>query len=167
MHLYFFKVVFFSLLVFEEGAISMSGSPNTVLPAFEGGRDKRRRRSFNARSSRGNETEVCVIHVLCVHVQFVSCSIEMILSFHKVLSEVTEDSDGGVKSDSGVLVKEEEKEEGVVKFSVYQMYWQSVGVILTPLILISLFLMQGTYMCVHVLNTTGNHPWLHVHNYVH
>ena len=39
----------------------MSGSPNTVLPVFEGGRDKRRRRSFNARSSRGNETEVRVV----------------------------------------------------------------------------------------------------------
>ena len=70
---------------------------------------------------------------------------------------MTEDSDGGVKSDSGVLVKEEEKEEGVVKLSVYQMYWQSVGVLLTPLILISLFLMQGT--CI--LYTTVNHPCLH------
>ena len=40
-------------------------------------------------------------------------------------------------------MKEEEKEEGVVKFSVYWVYWMSVGMILAPLVLLSLFLMQG------------------------
>ena len=43
-----------------------------------------------------------------------------------------------------VLVKEEEKEVGVVAFSVYRSYWVAVGVLLTPIILLSLFLMQGT-----------------------
>ena len=46
----------------------------------------------------------------------------------------------------GELVKEEEKDVGVVAFSVYQSYWFAVGSILAPLILLSLFLMQG--MCV-------------------
>ena len=56
---------------------------------------------------------------------------------------MTDNIDGVEKSDSGVLVKEEEREEGVVKFSVYQMYWKSVGMVLAPMILFSLFLMQG------------------------
>lgn len=47
--------------------------------------------------------------------------------------------------EDGVLVKEEEREEGVVKFSVYRMYWQSVGLVLAPVILFSLFLMQGKF----------------------
>ena len=41
------------------------------------------------------------------------------------------------------LVKEEEKEVGVVALSVYKSYWLAVGLILTPMILLSLFLMQG------------------------
>ena len=44
-----------------------------------------------------------------------------------------------------VLVKEEEKEVGVVAFSVYRSYCMAVGVLLTPIILLSLFLMQGAY----------------------
>jgi ATP-binding cassette subfamily C (CFTR/MRP) protein 10 len=44
----------------------------------------------------------------------------------------------------GVLVKEEEKEEGVVRFSVYWSYWLSVGMFLAPAILISLVLMQAS-----------------------
>ena len=43
----------------------------------------------------------------------------------------------------GSLVKEEEKDVGVVAFSVYRSYWYAVGTILAPLILLSLFLMQG------------------------
>ena len=42
-----------------------------------------------------------------------------------------------------VLVKEEEKEVGVVAFGVYRAYWSAVGNILAPTILLSLFLMQG------------------------
>lgn len=59
---------------------------------------------------------------------------------------VTEDDDNNNNKDDendGILVKEEEKEEGVVKFSVYWAYWMSVGMILAPLVLLSLFLMQG------------------------
>ena len=44
---------------------------------------------------------------------------------------------------NNVLVKEEEKEVGVVAFSVYRSYWFAVGSLLSPLILLSLFLMQG------------------------
>ena len=60
----------------------------------------------------------------------------------------------------GGLVKEEEKDVGVVAFSVYRSYWYAVGTFLAPLILLSLLLMQGicvcgcvcvcVYMCVHV-----------------
>jgi len=46
-------------------------------------------------------------------------------------------------SSDGELVKEEEKDVGVVAFSVYQSYWFAVGSFLAPLILLSLFLMQG------------------------
>ena len=42
-----------------------------------------------------------------------------------------------------VLVKEEEKEEGVVSFSVYFAYWSAVGHVLAPLVLLALLLMQG------------------------
>ncbi len=58
-------------------------------------------------------------------------------------TELTEDTDGHEKDDTGILVKEEEREEGVVKFSVYRMYWESIGVILAPIVLLSLLLMQG------------------------
>ena len=47
----------------------------------------------------------------------------------------------------GSLVKEEEKDVGVVAFSVYRSYWYAVGTFLAPLILLSLFLMQG--VCAH------------------
>ena len=46
---------------------------------------------------------------------------------------------------NGCLVKEEEKDTGVVKFFVYKIYWKSVGSCLAPLVLLSLLLMQG--MC--------------------
>lgn len=42
-------------------------------------------------------------------------------------------------------MKEEEKEEGVVRLDVYKSYWIAVGYVLAPTIFISLFLMQGTY----------------------
>ena len=51
----------------------------------------------------------------------------------------------------GSLVKEEEKDVGVVAFSVYRSYWYAVGVFLAPLILLSLFLMQGTVRATHVI----------------
>ena len=77
--------------------------------------------------------------------------------------DLTDDSDDndGEKKDSGVLVKEEEREEGVVKFSVYRMYWKSIGMVLAPLILISLLLMQGGWVggyihifCLHCSHTS-------------
>ena len=42
------------------------------------------------------------------------------------------------------LMEEEEKETGVVKLAVYKEYWRAVGMCLSPLVLVSLFLMQGT-----------------------
>ena len=48
-----------------------------------------------------------------------------------------------IKRSDGKLVKEEEQEEGVVKFHVYKAYWKAVGNILAPSVLIALFLMQG------------------------
>ena len=54
-----------------------------------------------------------------------------------------DDEEEDEKGDDGVLVKEEEREEGVVKFSVYATYWGAVGIVLSPVIFLSLFLMQG------------------------
>ena len=45
--------------------------------------------------------------------------------------------------EDGALVKEEEKEVGVVKFHVYAAYWLAIGHCLATSILISLLLMQG------------------------
>ncbi|XP_064600962.1 ATP-binding cassette sub-family C member 10-like [Liolophura sinensis] len=42
------------------------------------------------------------------------------------------------------LVKEEEKNTGVVKFSVYKSYWKAVGNCLASFILLALFLMQAS-----------------------
>lgn len=42
------------------------------------------------------------------------------------------------------LVKEEERNTGVVKFSVYKSYWKAVGHCLASFIFLALFLMQGT-----------------------
>ena len=47
-----------------------------------------------------------------------------------------------------VLVREEEKEVGVVAFTVYRAYWSAVGNILAPVILLALFLMQGVWVWV-------------------
>ena len=61
-------------------------------------------------------------------------------------NSILESENGSVKvpaNTDNVLVKEEEKEVGVVAFSVYRSYWVAVGVLLTPVILLSLFLMQG------------------------
>ena len=48
----------------------------------------------------------------------------------------------GENTDEG-LVKEEEKEVGVVKLHVYKSYWLAIGHCLATSILLSLFLMQG------------------------
>jgi hypothetical protein len=56
-------------------------------------------------------------------------------------------------SGQGTTMEQEEKEKGVVKLAIYSIYWRAVGVCLSPLILLSLLLMQG--MCAlyfsHVL----------------
>lgn len=49
-----------------------------------------------------------------------------------------------------MLVKEEEKEVGVVSLSVYHTYWSAVGHVLAPLVLLALFLMQGGYYVVQI-----------------
>ena len=56
----------------------------------------------------------------------------------------TENSEeiNGVNEDEG-LVKEEEKEVGVVKLHVYKSYWLAIGHCVATSILLSLFLMQG------------------------
>ena len=47
------------------------------------------------------------------------------------------------ESADNALVKEEEKEVGVVAFSVYLAYWSAVGMFLAPTILLALLLMQS------------------------
>ena len=77
-----------------------------------------------------------------------------------LVNSIAESENGSVKEPvtDNVLVKEEEKEVGVVAFSVYRSYWVAVGMILTPIILLSLFFMQGMwymymymYMYMHYL----------------
>ena len=46
------------------------------------------------------------------------------------------------ETDGGIM-EQEEKERGVVKLAVYSAYWKAVGSCLSPLILLSLFFMQG------------------------
>ncbi|XP_064395751.1 ATP-binding cassette sub-family C member 10-like [Halichondria panicea] len=54
------------------------------------------------------------------------------------------DADTAEPSPSDVLVKEEEKEVGVVKLSVYRAYWTSVGHPLAIIIMTSFLLMQAS-----------------------
>lgn len=62
----------------------------------------------------------------------------------KHTEDKTESSEeiNGENKDEG-LVKEEEKEVGVVKLHVYKSYWLAIGHCLGTSILLSLFLMQG------------------------
>lgn len=62
----------------------------------------------------------------------------------KLTEDKTENSEdiNGEDKDEG-LVKEEEKEVGVVKLHVYKSYWLAIGNCLATSILLSLFLMQG------------------------
>lgn len=62
----------------------------------------------------------------------------------KHTEDKTESSEeiNGENRDEG-LVKEEEKEVGVVKLHVYKSYWLAIGHCLATSILLSLFLMQG------------------------
>lgn len=48
-----------------------------------------------------------------------------------------------MEGEEGKLVEKEEKETGVVKLTVYSAYWKAVGICLSPIILLVLFLMQG------------------------
>ena len=56
--------------------------------------------------------------------------------------ESIEDKEDEENVDEG-LVKEEEKEVGVVKLHVYKSYWLAIGHCLATSILLSLLLMQG------------------------
>lgn len=58
-------------------------------------------------------------------------------------SDQGEERDGEQAEGNGELVQEEEKHTGVVKLEVYKAYWFAVGACLSPLVLFSLFLMQG------------------------
>ena len=73
---------------------------------------------------------------------------------HTLMNSIAASEDGSVREPmaENVLVKEEEKEVGVVALSVYRSYWFAVGSLLTPIILFSLFLMQGIHIddaCMH------------------
>ena len=58
-------------------------------------------------------------------------------------TEKVEDGDNLGTTDDGKLVKEEEKDTGVVKLHVYTSYWRAVGGFLATSVLVALFLMQG------------------------
>ena len=58
-----------------------------------------------------------------------------------------EEEVAGEETDGGIM-EQEEKEKGVVKLAVYSAYWKAVGSCLSPLVLLSLFLMQGPIMII-------------------
>lgn len=64
-------------------------------------------------------------------------------SLDTTLEPLDTDSSAGPSREQA-LVQEEEKEVGVVAFSVYLAYWAAVGTILAPAVFLALFLMQGT-----------------------
>ena len=74
--------------------------------------------------------------------------------------ESLEDKEDEENVDEG-LVKEEEKEVGVVKLQVYKSYWLAIGHCLATSILLSLFLMQGKELPFNVFHSeqveTCNH----------
>lgn len=53
--------------------------------------------------------------------------------------------DGGITgtAEEGALGDVETMESGVVKLGVYRTYWSAVGGCLAPIVLVSLFFMQG------------------------
>ena len=61
--------------------------------------------------------------------------------------EDREEEVAGEETDGGIM-EQEEKEKGVVKLAVYSAYWKAVGSCLSPLVLLSLFLMQGLIMII-------------------
>ena len=78
---------------------------------------------------------------------------------HTLTNSIVESENGSFKETpaDNALVKEEEKEVGVVALSVYKSYWLAVGFVLTPMILLSLFLMQGKVrVCIHHNSGSGN-----------
>ena len=59
-----------------------------------------------------------------------------------LIYSVTPEDDSVVLQSLGI--NEEEQESGAVKLEIYKKYWLSVGMFLSPAILLSLTLMQGT-----------------------
>jgi len=57
------------------------------------------------------------------------------------------DADAPLSNDDGVLVADEERRSGVVRFSIYWSYWTAVGRCLASLVLLSILLMQGWLVC--------------------
>ncbi|XP_070181093.1 ATP-binding cassette sub-family C member 10-like [Littorina saxatilis] len=82
-------------------------------------------------------------------------------------AESVEEEEGGTPDEAdGGMMEEEEKEKGVVKLAVYSTYWKAVGSCLSPLVLLSLFLMQASrntsdwwlsYWISHSHDSSGNH----------
>ena len=61
-------------------------------------------------------------------------------------------SPGAPTGGEHALVQEEEKEVGVVAFSVYLAYWRAVGTVLAPAVFLALFLMQGECSSMLIYN---------------
>ena len=72
--------------------------------------------------------------------------LESVLSKSSACNDDSKDTEMfSEEMEGGQLVQEEEKDEGVVKLDVYKSYWLAVGLCLSPLVLFSLFLMQGNF----------------------
>ena len=52
-----------------------------------------------------------------------------------------------VLPEGDTLVQEEEKDTGIVKLHVYKSYWVAVGHCLATMVLLFIFLMQGSHFC--------------------
>ena len=72
---------------------------------------------------------------------------EKVKQMEEVATEEKQEEDGVVPLETSAggadLVEEEEQDAGVVKGHVYATYWKAVGKCLSPMVLLSLLLMQG------------------------
>ncbi len=102
------------LILLDDGKVLDVGSPSQILPKL----DVKLFEENNGNSSNGSSERN-----------------------RKVSEASSEDEPAPVREE---VIDQESRESGVVKLSVYKSYWHAVGNILSPLIVLSLILMQAT-----------------------
>ena len=123
-------------IALKDGHVEQCGTPADVLPVIDGSTRHHKRSRTASRDKVGCHGYGTYFHLSPPSPPPLSQAISL-----EVATDTSTTAEE--RKDDGVLVKEEEKEEGVVKLDVYKSYWISVGYILAPMIFISLFLMQG------------------------